>query len=152
MIAPDSNGKTSSYQRVMTVSSQDKRHCGLWVPWYEPNTVEVEPLSIWMLPWANYLIVKPSNAAVPLWTQNSLYFASEKKLKKLQRIDSTFSFKMNDNSRAQPEVYTPFSRFNCSVWFCLLYSTEGAFRLPTTYDNHPIPSRPTYSTEWTKQA
>ena len=37
-------------------------------------------------------------------------------------------------------------------------STEGALRLPTAYDNHPNPIssihpiRPTYSSEWTKQA
>ena len=39
-------------------------------------------------------------------------------------------------------------------WFIPNFiSSEGALRLPTTYDNHPShPICPTYSSEWTKQA
>ena len=39
---------------------------------------------------------------------------------------------------------------NAKIHFFRLISTEGALRLPTTYDSHPIqtnPIRPTYSCE-----
>ena len=121
VIAPDSNGKTSSYQRVMIVSSQDKRHRGLWKPRNEPNTADVEAVSIWMVTWAKYFIVNHQTQLLPSGHRTVCILLQTKK-----RIDSSFSFKMNHNSWVLQSLSIVLFGF---AWFFTAWSVVSALKV-----------------------